>query len=256
MRARSPEHGGAGRTLLLTLAVLALVALVAFLLAERNARQWFLVHEDGALSVKKGVLFPVGRQSFKTDDPALALAYAPLRPPPGVKLEEERSFDDRASLDQALYELLAKWARDDIATERPEVMERGLTWLARADRLAGISAAQRDDLKALRAESGYFEARQLLEKGADALRQARERLRLTAASSSPHAGDAGEALRLVEPTLDELHRAARLLAPGSALGAGAPGGAPPRAEAAPPATPAATPAAAPAAAPAADGGAR
>ena len=57
-----------------------------------------------------------------------------------------------------------------------------------------LSSAQREDLKALRAESGFFEARQLLDKGADALRQARERLRLTAASSSSHAGEAGEVL--------------------------------------------------------------
>jgi hypothetical protein len=163
--------------------------------------------------VKKGVLFPVGKAAFKTDDPALAAAYAPVKPPPGAKVDEERSFDDRAGLDQALYDHLARWARDDLATNKPEGVERALQWLSRADKLAGLSAPQRDDLRALRAESGWFEARQLLEKAADALRQARERLRLTAGSSSPHAGDSNEALRRMEPVVDELYRASRLLAP-------------------------------------------
>jgi hypothetical protein len=50
-------------------------------------------------------------------------------------------------------------------------------------------------------------------RAADALRQARERLRATAASPSRHAGEAGEALRLIDPTVDELYRAERALVP-------------------------------------------
>jgi hypothetical protein len=230
-----------GRSTFLGLAVALLLGLVGWLLSERNARQFFLVFEDGTLSVKKGLLLPMGKSAFKTDDPGLAAAYAPMKPPPSTKLDEERAFDDRASLDQGLYELLARWARDDLATERPEGVERAMGWLGRADRLSGLSAAQRDDLHALRAESGWFEARQLLEKAADALRQARERLRLTAGAASPHAGDANEALRRVEPVVDEVYRASRLLAPGGAL----------RAEQAPPLAAGTAPA--PTAAPASTG---
>jgi len=208
---RHGERGTAARSLLLTLAVLALLAVVAYLLSERNARQYTLVLEDGVLSVKKGVLAPMGRQAFKTSDPALAAAYAPLKPPPGFVWKEEQEFEDRAALDQALYELLAKWARDDIASEKPELVERAMGWLGRADKLAGISGTQREDLRALRAESGYFEARQLLDKAAESLRQARERLRLTAGSSSRHAGDAGAALRRIDPVVDELYQAGRAL---------------------------------------------
>lgn len=122
---RPPSHRG--RSVLVGLVVLALLGAVLWLLSERNARQWFLVYEDGLLQVKRGLLLPAGRQSFKTDDPALAQAYAPLKPPPGAKLDEERRFEDRAGLDQALYELLARWARDDAGTERPELVERSLT---------------------------------------------------------------------------------------------------------------------------------
>jgi hypothetical protein len=195
------------------LVVLALAAAVLWLLSERNARQWFLVNEDGMLQVKKGLLLPAGRQSFKTADPALAQAYAPLKPPPGAKLDEERRFEDRAALDQALYEVLARWARDDVATERPETIERALGWIGRAEKLAGVSTAQREDLRVLRAEVGFFEAKQLLERSAETLRQARERLRLTASSPSTHAREAEAALKRVEPVVDEIHATLREAAP-------------------------------------------
>jgi hypothetical protein len=204
--------GSTSRRLLAWLAILVLAGLSLFLLSERNSRQFFLVVEDGLVSVKKGLLAPVGRGSFKTDDPQLAQTYAPFRAPPGAQVPAEQAFDDRAALDQALYELLARWARDDIAGEKAELLERAMGFVDRAERLPGISAAQREDLRALRAESGYFEARQLVERGQEALRQARERLRLTAQSASPHAGDAAEALKAVEPALEQLHRTSRLLA--------------------------------------------
>jgi hypothetical protein len=236
-----------GKSTIVAIVVLGLAGLVVWLLAERNSRQWYLVYEDGAVSVKKGVFFPVGKQTFKTDDPALAEAYAPLRPPPGAKLDEERSFDDRVGLDRTLYDLLAKWARDDIATERADAMQRGLEWVHRAELLPSLSGLQKKDLDQLRAEAGFFEARQLVEKSADALRQARDRLRLTAGSTSAHAGDASDALRRIDPVVDELYRAGRVLAP--APSARAEQAAPaPTAEAPPPAP-------GPAPAPAQDAGA-
>ncbi len=213
MRPRRPQAGAAGRAFLAWVAILLLAGLAVWLASERNARQYFLVAEEGQLLVKRGMLAPYGRQSFKTDDLQLLAAYAPVRPPPGAPIPPEQTFDDRAGLDQALYELLARWARDEVAAAKAESLERASGYVARAERLAGISAAQREDLRALRAESGFFEARQLLEKGAEALRQARERLRLTAQSASPRAGDAAEALKAVEPTLEQLHQTARLLSP-------------------------------------------
>jgi len=208
------ERGAAGRKAMAWLAILALLGVVLWLVSERNARQWFLVYEDGLVSVKRGLIAPIGRQSFKTDDPQVAQAYAPFKPPLGAAVPPEQSFDDRAGLDQALYDLLARWAREDIQSERPEQLERGTGYVARAERLAGISAAQREDLRALRAESGFYEARQLLDRAEEALRQARERLRNSAQSASPHAGDAAEALKALEPTLEPLHRAAKLVVPG------------------------------------------
>jgi hypothetical protein len=229
-------RGGGVKGLLAWVAILALLALVVWLAAERNARTWHLVPDEGRLVVMRGMLLPVGRQAFETSDPATAQAYAPLVAPPGKPLPAERSFDERSLLDQALYEILAAWARDEIAGGDPAHLERGLGYLARAERLPGLSSAQRDDLTALRAESGYLEALRLVARAAEELRDASEKLRRASGSRSPHATEAGLLLRDVEPAVDAALGALRTI--------GAVGG-----EAKPP--PASPPAAPPPAAPAA-----
>jgi hypothetical protein len=220
-------RGSPVRHLLAWVLALALGALAFWLASERNARQWSLSPEDGQLVVKKGLLFPAGSTRFKTDDPVLAQTYAPLRPPAGTALPPERNFDDRAGLDQALYEMLSRWARDDIASEQPERLERGLAFVARAERLPGISSAQREDLRGLRGESGYFEALWLLERGVEDLRLARDKLKLAAEASTRRAPEAALLLRTVESLLEQALEASRA---GVAR--------PPRGEATPPAPPA------------------
>jgi hypothetical protein len=194
--------GGGARTLLAWLAILGLAAAVVWLLAERNARQWSLVPEQGILVVKQGIPFVVGRRAFRTDDPVLAEAYAPLVPPPGETLPAERRFGDRAELDQALFEVLAAWAKADVSSGDPGRLERGLGYLSRAERLAGVSASQRDALEALRADSAYFEAQRLLARGVESLRQAAEKLRQAAKSSSSRGSDAQVLLRSAEPAVE------------------------------------------------------
>jgi hypothetical protein len=223
MTARPQRPGSAGgaaaKALLAWLAILALVAAVGWLIAERNARSWTLAPEEGRLVVLKGLLLPVGRTHFKTADPVLARAYAPLVPPTAKVLPDERTFQEQGELDRALYDLLASWAREDVASNDPARLERGLGYLERAMLLPGISAAQRDDLLALRAESGYFEARRLLERARAELSEAAEKLRLTAGSRSPHALDAQALLHDLTPAIDATVGALR--APG-ASGAPAP----------------------------------
>lgn len=202
-----------GRALLPWIIILALVAAVLWLASERNAHQYALAPEEGRLVVKKGILFPTGQRTYRPDDPALSQAYAPLTPPPGSPLPSEQTFDDRGALDQGLYAILSRWARAEMATERPDRVERALEYLTRADRLPGISAAQRDDLRTVRAESGWFEGRELLERGAEALRQARDKLRMAAEAPTRHAGDATSLLRQVEPLADDASRLSRTFAP-------------------------------------------
>jgi hypothetical protein len=191
------------------LAILGLLALVLWLAAERNARTWHLVPDEGRLVVMRGMLLPVGRQPFETSDPALAQAYAPVVPPPGKTLPGERTFEERSFVDQALFELLAGWAREEIASGDQARLERGLGYLVRAEKLPGLSPAQREDLGALRAESGYHEALRLVAKAADELREAAEKLRRAGGSRSSHATDASLLLRDVEPAADAALGAAR-----------------------------------------------
>jgi hypothetical protein len=197
------------RRLLLFLLVLALLAAVGWLLAERNARRYWLVPEGGRLAVYQGILFPVGKRPFGSADPVAAEAYAPIDAPPGAPVPGERAFGDRSELDQGLFEVLAGWARADIQSDDPERLARGLGYLARAEKLAGITGEQRDALRMLRAESGFHEARQLVARAAEALTDAREKLRLVTDSRSRKAADAFTLLRRLEPVLEEVYRIAR-----------------------------------------------
>lgn len=235
------RRGGAGiKGALAWVLVLLLLALVVWLVSERNARTWYLVPDEGRLVVMKGVLLPMGRSAFESADPSLAQAYAPVVPPPGKTLPVEQGFDERSLLDQALFQLLARWARDEIASADPVRLDRALGYLARAEKLPGLSTAQRDELEGLRAESGFHEARRLVAKAASELRDAADKLRRAAGSRSARAGEANALMREVEPALDAALAAERAAAvreqPTSppADGPPAPQGAPP----APPAAPA------------------
>jgi hypothetical protein len=223
-----PQRSGF-RSALAWIAILGLFAVVVWLVSERNARTWYLVPDEGRLVVMRGMTAPLGRRTFETADPVLAQAYAPLVAPPGRPLPAEASFEDRAQLDQALYDLLAGWAREEIASGDGAHLERGLGYVARAERLPGVSPAQREDLLALRAESGFHEALKLVDRAAEELRDAAEKLRRAAASHSPHATDAATLLRDVDPAVQAALgavRAAKASAPAPSPAPAAPQGAP------------------------------
>jgi len=191
-----------GRSPVTWLAVVALGVLVLWLLADRNSREWWLVPEDGRLVVKKGILFPVGKTTFKSEDPELSRTYAPVAAPSAEGLPgAERSFDDRAELDQALFELLAGWAKDDIRSEQVERMQRARDYLARAARLAGISQKQRDELKGMQGETAFHEATSHLEQGAESLRHALDQLRIASEARGQVAAEALSLVKALEPII-------------------------------------------------------
>lgn len=223
------ERKRGGRSILSILLILALAGVVLWLLSDRNARTWYLVPDEGRLLVLRGVSLPFGR---KAPDPAMpgAEAYGPVVAPPGTTLPPEQSFDGQPALDQALFAHLSGWAKADVASGAPDRLARGLDYLRRAERLPAISAAQRDELATLRAESGYFEAQGLLEKVSVELKDAADRLRAAAASRSPHATDARLLLRDLEPAVDVILSSARRTGtarPPPAVEAAPPGAQPP-----------------------------
>lgn len=187
------------RSRLWLLLAVGLAVAVAWLLSERNARSWWIVAEDGRVVVKKGILFVTGKAAFQSSDPEIAATYAPLVPPPGAAPPAETSFDDRADLDQALFEILARWARDDIQSQQVDRMERARGYLQRASRLAGLSPAQREQLRALQAETAFQEAVEHLRQGAAALRQALEGLKLAAEARGPVAVEAAALGKALDP---------------------------------------------------------
>jgi hypothetical protein len=187
------------RSVLPLLLAVGLAVVVAWLLAERNARQWWLVPEDGKVVVKKGVFFVTGKAAFQSADPETARTYAPLSPPQGASLPAESSYDDRAALDQALFDLLARWAREDIQSQQMERMERARGALGRASRLAGLSPAQREQLRVMQAETAFQEAVEHLTQGANALRRALEGLKLAAEARGPVAAEAAALEKSLEP---------------------------------------------------------
>jgi hypothetical protein len=212
---------------------------VAWLLAERNARQWWIVQEDGKVVVKKGVLFVTGKTAFQSADAETARTYAPIPAPQGGSAVTETPYEDRAELDQALFELLAGWARADIQSQQMERMERARGYLGRASRLAGISPAQREQLRVLQAETAFQEAVEHLTQGANALRRALEGLRLAAQAHGPVAAEAAALEKSLEPVAGStgqlMLEASRFAAeryrpatPVPAAGASAPTGAPAR----------------------------
>jgi len=134
---RAPRsRGGGAKALLAWVAILALLGAVAWLVSERNARTWYLVPDEGRLVVMRGMLLPVGRHAYRTSDPALAQAYAPVVAPPGKPLPPEKSFEERSLLDQALYDLLAGWARDEISSADPARL--GVNWILQRQLGPGI----------------------------------------------------------------------------------------------------------------------
>ena len=176
-----------------------LAVAVAWLLAERNARQGWIVPEDGKVVVKKGVLFVTGKTAFQSADPETARTYAPIPAPHGGAAVVETPYEDRAELDQALFDLLAGWARADIQSQQMERMERARGYLGRASRLAGLSPAQREQLRILQAETAFQEAVEHLTQGANALRRAIEGLKLAAEARGPVAAEAAALERSLEP---------------------------------------------------------
>jgi hypothetical protein len=202
--------GSAARGILRGIVFLALLGAVGWLLSERNARTWQLAPQDGRLVVKRGLFLPLGSAEYRPSDAAAARAYAPLVPPPGKALPEAREFAEQAELDRAIYDLVAAWAREDIASGDPTRLERGLGFLDRALQLPALSTSQREDLASLRAESGYFEARRLIDRARAELGEAAQKLRFTAGSRSRRASDADALLRELAPALDATAAAARV----------------------------------------------
>lgn len=168
--AQQPRRRGGGFAWLL---VLVLLGLVFWLTSERNARKWALVVENNTLVVQRGRFFPTGMRTLWPRE--FDGAYAPVPVPPGSKATEGE-FEDRVSLDRALFDTFLPWAR--ATAERPDSASQKVSMelAERAAHLPGLSPVQLDQLAQLRGDLAYTAALGEVQLAAGYIESARRRL--------------------------------------------------------------------------------
>lgn len=192
--------------LLTAVLVLGLVAAVAVLLSQINARTFTLEVEGRELVVRKGRLLPVGSEPFRPPEPGLAEAYAPLPLEGGANVSSllGKRFQDRSELDQALFPVLAEQARLKLQAQEPEAVERGLYYLHRAELLTGLTEPQRRQLEELQAQAALHRAFRHLAQAGQQLGHALAELRRASHSGSSQAAEASRLLLPLEPAVRAL----------------------------------------------------
>ena len=190
--------------------VLALGVAVFQLLSKLNARTFMLRQEGDALVVHKGRALPLGSERYRPGDPLLADAYAPI-PLEGMPAGEllERRFSDRDELDRALFEVMEKLAQPKVFSNQGPELDQGLALVRRAEKLNGLTEAQRASLKAMQSELSFYLARTRLDDARRQLAEAMAQLQLAADSNNRHARDAHQMLMEVQEPGKALEEALR-----------------------------------------------
>ncbi len=210
----NPSFGSRAMTflkrLILTSLVLGLAGATGFLLSQINAKTFSLENRDGKLVVLKGRMLPVGADPWQPADAALADAYAPIElegtSPMGVV---NVKYEDRDSLDRALFNVLENLARPRVNSDDPKLLDQGLYYLRRADKLSGLGDEQRLSLKQMRSDVAFYTARKRLEDGQRQIEEALAQLKLASGLESKHSRAANQMISAVEPEAKALAEALR-----------------------------------------------
>jgi len=198
------------KRLVVTTLVVGLAGATVFLLSQINAKTFTLENRDGKLVVLKGRMMPIGADPWQPADAALADAYAPIElegtSPMGVI---NVKYEDRDSLDRALFGVLEGLARPRVNSEDPKLLDQGLYYLRRAEKLAGLTDEQRLTLKQLRSDVAFYTARKRLEDGQRQIEEALAQLKLASSVESRHSRAANQMISAVEPEAKALAEALR-----------------------------------------------
>jgi len=203
------------KKLVVTLVVLGLGGVVVFLLSQLNAHTYKVEAVDGNLVVMKGRLLPTSSEPYRPGDPALREAYAPVPldgTSPGSLVNEQ--FTERDQLDRALFDVVSNLARARITSDDPSVLEQGLYYLRRADKLTGATEEQRQGLQVMHSEVAYYLARSKLDQARNDVAEAISQLKLAATTSNRHAHNANQMILEVEPAAKAFEEALRRAAHG------------------------------------------
>ena len=198
------------KRLLVTTLVVGLAGATVFLLSQINAKTFSLENRDGKLVVLKGRMLPMGADAWQPDDAALADAYAPIdlegTSPMGIL---NVKHEDRDSLDRALFAVLEGLARPRVNSEDPKLLDQGLYFLRRAEKLSGLTDEQRLTLKQMRSDVAFYTARKRLEDGQKQIEEALAQLKLASGVESRHSRAANQMISAVEPEAKALAEALR-----------------------------------------------
>jgi hypothetical protein len=198
------------KRLIVTTVVLALGGATVFLLSQINSKTFTLENRDGKLVVLKGRMMPMGADPWLPADAALADAYAPIElegtSPMGVI---NVKYEDRDSLDRALFSVIEGLARPRVQSDEPKNLEQGLYFLRRGEKLSGLTDEQRLTLKTMRTDVAFYTARKKLEDGQRQVEEALAQLKLAGAADSKHSREANQMISTVEPQARALAEALR-----------------------------------------------
>lgn len=203
--------GRAFTRLVVTLLVLGLIGTVGFLLSQLNARTFTLSVSNGALTVFKGKMLPLGSQPYRPADPSLAETYAPL-PIDNTAIDSsvlQQRFTERDEVDRALFEIIKTLAQPRVIADDPATLERGLYYLRRAQKLTGLTTEQRLALKRMEADIGYYQARLKLEDARRMVAEAMAQLKVAGETPNRHARSANQMISAIEGPAKELENALR-----------------------------------------------
>ncbi len=190
--------------------VVGLGGATVFLLSQINSKTYALENRDGKLVVLKGRMLPVGADPWLPADAALADAYAPIElegmsPTQIVGVK----YEDRDSLDRAMFGVLEQLCRPRVYSDDPKLLDQGLYFMRRAEKLSGLTDEQRLTLKSMKSDVAFYVARKKLEDGQKQIEEALAQLKLAAGVESRHNRAANQMISTVEPEAKALAEALR-----------------------------------------------
>jgi hypothetical protein len=204
MDSQQPSFGvrllRAFRNLVLLTLFVGLAGAALYALSVVNSRTYSLEVRAGQLVVLKGRMLPMGAEPWAPADPGLVDAYAPLNLEGNASVAVAgQRFAERDELDRALFQIVELLARPRLTSDSPKDLDQALALVRRAEKLKGLSEAQRTSLKQMQSELAFYLAQARLDDARRQLEEALTQLKLAAESDSKHKAEASLVLLAVEP---------------------------------------------------------
>jgi hypothetical protein len=191
--------------------ILALLAAVLYLLSDRNSRTYFIVQQDKALVIKKGRFLPVGSTEYRTIDPQLSAAYAPIKMPGFATAQPEESFSERADLDQALASRLISWSRTLVGRDTAAAIRSAVSLMERVNLIPVTSVVQKRTLEELYREVAFFQGRESLRAAQGSLQESLSYFQRAKEAKSKKANRARHAVTVLKKMTKDLDQIVRII---------------------------------------------